>query len=499
MLTAAGALARLRAEDVPDELLAARAPRPRRLAVPAAGARRPGCADRRSERRGTTSLDPGWDPRERWDARVDAFDVLLPNARGGAAAGRPRGRRRRGRGPTLAARGPLVVVKLGRGRRAGRAGRRVDAGRRRRASTRSTATGAGDSFDAGFLAARLAGEDLAGGARARLRVRRAEHAARRRHRRAADARRGARVSHDRLRRRLAVDRPPARVAGAAAGRRSTGRERVVAVPGGKALNAARAAHALGARRPRHRAARRPHRALGGRRAGGGGHRRCDAVAGPGETRICAARQPTAAPLTEFYEPGPELGPSTGRRWRRRRREVAARRELGRRRRLAPARRARPTAYRPARCASPARPAPASRSTSAERRSGSGCAAGPDFVKVNASEAAELGIETAPELLLAAGGGDRAAAITHGADGIELATADGAVLRAAPPRARRATPSAAATPRSAASSPRSTSAATGPRRSTRAVGAAAANARGAGRGPARRRRAALARDVRVVDV
>jgi tagatose 6-phosphate kinase len=60
----------------------------------------------------------------------------------------------------------------------------------------------------------------------------------------------------------------------------------------------------------------------------------------------------------------------------------------------------------------------------------GLKAGPDFVKVNAAEAAELGFATAAALRAAAG---HAAAITHGADGMELATPDGETLRATPPR------------------------------------------------------------------
>ena len=56
------------------------------------------------------------------------------------------------------------------------------------------------------------------------------------------------------------------------------------------------------------------------------------------------------------------------------------------------------------------------------------------MKVNAGEAAELagpgaGAEALRER---AGGGDRAAAVTHGAGGIELAAPDEGVLRAAPP-------------------------------------------------------------------
>jgi fructose-1-phosphate kinase PfkB-like protein len=65
---------------------------------------------------------------------------------------------------------------------------------------------------------------------------------------------------------------------------------------------------------------------------------------------------------------------------------------------------------------------------------SGLEAGPDLVKVNADEAAELlGPDAgAAALRERAGGGDRAAAVTRGTDGMELADPDGTVLRAAPP-------------------------------------------------------------------
>ena len=135
VLTALGALAAFRARTC----LTRCSPRPA------------GCTSRRrsSSRRstsprsrpraaGTTSLDPGWDPSERVGARVERFDVLLPNAQEAlrlageedvdAAASAPRRR-------TV----PLVVVKLGaEGALAAR--RRRGAVRRRgvRPSTRST-------------------------------------------------------------------------------------------------------------------------------------------------------------------------------------------------------------------------------------------------------------------------------------------------------------------------------------------------------------------------
>jgi 1-phosphofructokinase family hexose kinase len=64
----------------------------------------------------------------------------------------------------------------------------------------------------------------------------------------------------------------------------------------------------------------------------------------------------------------------------------------------------------------------------------GLAEGPDLVKVNAEEAEELGGPGAGAAALRerAGGGERAAAVTHGPGGIELAAAGEGVLRAAPP-------------------------------------------------------------------
>jgi ribokinase len=152
ILTAPGALARLRAEDVPDELLVAA----RHVHVTSpflqAGLH-PGLRALAGRAR-SSSLDTGWDPREAWDVPVDAFDVLFPNAEEALRlAGRDDGDVEAA-ARDLAARGPLVVVKLGaegglavRGDNLVRvAAPRVDA---------VDATGAGDSFDAGFLAAWL--------------------------------------------------------------------------------------------------------------------------------------------------------------------------------------------------------------------------------------------------------------------------------------------------------------------------------------------------------
>ena len=116
-------------------------------------ARRVGC---------TVSLDTNWDPAERWEGLEEVLplvDVFLPNAAELLAVtrGDPRadGALERA-GSSLAARGPLVAMKAGaEGARgwspagsASASGTDVDV---------VDTTGAGDSFDAGFLWAWLAG------------------------------------------------------------------------------------------------------------------------------------------------------------------------------------------------------------------------------------------------------------------------------------------------------------------------------------------------------
>jgi len=203
-------------------------------------------------------------------------------------------------------------------------------------------------------------------------------------------------------------------------------ERVVAVPGGKALNAARAAHALGA--DVHAIA-----LLGGHIGRWVADAledegvTCDAVAGPGETRICVSVSDGGA-LTEFYEPGPELRPEHWAALEAAAAEVAARASwVGVAGSLPPG----APADGPARLLRVAREAGARVALDVSGEAlRLGLAAGPDFVKINTHEAEELGVGSA-EALRERGGAD-AAAITHGTDGMELATSDG-VFRAAPPR------------------------------------------------------------------
>jgi sugar/nucleoside kinase (ribokinase family) len=158
MLTAAGALSGLRAEDVPTRLIE----RARHVHVSSPFLQdglRPGLAALTTNAR-SASLDPGWDPRERWDVALDGLDVLLPNAQEALAlAGREDGdveaaARELGRG------GTLVVVKLG-----PEGALAVHEGETIRAAAPPVeavdGTGAGDSFDAGFLAARLNGDAIA--------------------------------------------------------------------------------------------------------------------------------------------------------------------------------------------------------------------------------------------------------------------------------------------------------------------------------------------------
>jgi sugar/nucleoside kinase (ribokinase family) len=110
---------------------------------------------------GTTSIDPNWDPAQRWDGGLlevlDRTDVFLPNdAEAIKVAG---GTDLDDAVATLAGRAALVVVKTGReGAVAAAGGRRVRT--RALAVDAVDTTGAGDTFDAGFLASRLAGDEL---------------------------------------------------------------------------------------------------------------------------------------------------------------------------------------------------------------------------------------------------------------------------------------------------------------------------------------------------
>jgi sugar/nucleoside kinase (ribokinase family) len=164
MLTFAGAMAHLAAAEVDREYLASA----RHLHVSSLFLQRdlqPGCADllRQTRARGlTTSLDPGWDPAETWDAGIeslyDLLDILFVNRVEAIALGYdPDWRRAADR---LAKRVPVLVVKGGpEGASLVRDERwEDDAGFQVEAVD---PTGAGDAFNAGFLFGHLAGWPLA--------------------------------------------------------------------------------------------------------------------------------------------------------------------------------------------------------------------------------------------------------------------------------------------------------------------------------------------------
>jgi sugar/nucleoside kinase (ribokinase family) len=115
-------------------------------------------------RRGlTTSIDTNWDPAERWehlDAILPHADAFLPNAQElravAASLGIP-GDNDRELGRAIAALGPDVVVKNGPGGGWSAAPDGTMSGVSARPAEVVDTTGAGDSFDAGYLAARLTG------------------------------------------------------------------------------------------------------------------------------------------------------------------------------------------------------------------------------------------------------------------------------------------------------------------------------------------------------
>jgi sugar/nucleoside kinase (ribokinase family) len=153
ILTARGTMSALTAADVSDELLAATdhlhvsSPFLQDGLLPTLA----GLFERAHAAGATTSLDPGWDPRERWetlDAALGATDVFLPNA---AEACRIAGEDEPAQAlAALARRIGTVVVKLG---AEGAIARRGDEAVQVSAPSVHAvdATGAGDSFTAGFL------------------------------------------------------------------------------------------------------------------------------------------------------------------------------------------------------------------------------------------------------------------------------------------------------------------------------------------------------------
>jgi sugar/nucleoside kinase (ribokinase family) len=105
----------------------------------------------------TTSVDPNWDPADAWDGGLRGLlarcDVFLPNA---AEATRIAGGEPAAAASALATDGALVVVKVGEDGALAVLGDEVWSVPAPRVDT-VDATGAGDSFDAGFLAGFLTG------------------------------------------------------------------------------------------------------------------------------------------------------------------------------------------------------------------------------------------------------------------------------------------------------------------------------------------------------
>jgi glutamine---fructose-6-phosphate transaminase (isomerizing) len=159
VLTFAGLIGALAADDVPRAALAAA--RHVHVAAPFLQARlRPGLAGLLASARAagaSTSLDPGWDPTGRFelDDVLPHVDLLLPNGEELRRVTRCAGVAEAAR--EVAARGPEVAVKLGADGAllcTGGALARVPAPA---PPAVVDAVGAGDAFDAGFLAGRLGG------------------------------------------------------------------------------------------------------------------------------------------------------------------------------------------------------------------------------------------------------------------------------------------------------------------------------------------------------
>jgi sugar/nucleoside kinase (ribokinase family) len=163
MLTSPGTIAELQAEDVPAAVLE-QARHVHLSSFYLQEGLRDGAADLLAAARAagaSTSLDCGWDPRDEWagglDAALAATDVFLPNA---AEASRIAGCDDAEEAlERLSDRVPMVAVKLGeRGSIARRGSERAAAAPPPVAAI--DATGAGDSFAAGFLRGLLDGRPL---------------------------------------------------------------------------------------------------------------------------------------------------------------------------------------------------------------------------------------------------------------------------------------------------------------------------------------------------
>ncbi|WP_331766089.1 carbohydrate kinase family protein [Embleya sp. NBC_00896] len=164
IVTASGTLAATGPDDVPEELLT----RSRHVhtasyfLLPKLAEALPDLLRTARAHGATTSLDTNDDPAGRWDpvglpAVLRAVDILLPNAQEALALARLPTATPEQAAARLAAHGPLVVVKNGDAGAFAHDGAAVLRTRGIPARPLDT-VGAGDSFDAGYIAALLAGE-----------------------------------------------------------------------------------------------------------------------------------------------------------------------------------------------------------------------------------------------------------------------------------------------------------------------------------------------------
>jgi len=158
ILTAEGTIAGLGGDDVPTALLA----RTRHLHVasyflqPAIRAALPAIVERARRAGATVSVDPNWDPEETWDGGLvellPEIDVFLPNEEealriSGAPTASAAGRVLHGRGPR-----PTVVIKRGADGAVAIGPDGIEASAAAIPVEPVDTTGAGDAFDAAFLA-----------------------------------------------------------------------------------------------------------------------------------------------------------------------------------------------------------------------------------------------------------------------------------------------------------------------------------------------------------
>ncbi|MBC9712682.1 carbohydrate kinase family protein [Streptomyces sp. TRM66268-LWL] len=161
VLTSPGTLTAVSGADVPDELLAAsrHVHSSSYFLQPRLAADLPAVLRAARSHGATTSLDTQDDPSDRWqglDAVLAQTDILLPNAQEALRLAGPAASTVREAAELLAARGPLTVVKNGADGALCHDGRVLCTVPGLPVEVMDT-VGAGDSFDAGFIAATLDG------------------------------------------------------------------------------------------------------------------------------------------------------------------------------------------------------------------------------------------------------------------------------------------------------------------------------------------------------